>query len=278
MAHCLHLVVSGEATCTISKDEASLSCVIPCVQALKATLGNLEADAAVRKLPDAKKLTETLKTQLDSQFESAMLLDPRFKRLPKSLLGNADFSRLKESVITEVEYEMTEGHSAAASATTYPTTDEPVQSDSLFWGAMLTMAQESNSPTNSATFQMTASADIECYLSESFSVSLTSDPVATYWSNQATKNPELAHIALKYLTCPPTSVSSERLFSTAGDIAYLLNENYDSSPAHFRSIRIQIQIILKLLQIQIQILAPLLTSLACTVFGSGCRAPAAGRL
>uniref|UniRef100_A0A673N3M1 HAT C-terminal dimerisation domain-containing protein n=1 Tax=Sinocyclocheilus rhinocerous TaxID=307959 RepID=A0A673N3M1_9TELE len=207
-----------EATCTISKDEASLSCVIPCVQALKATLGNLEADAAVRKLPDAKKLTETLKTQLDSQFESAMLLDPRFKRLPKSLLGNADFSRLKESVITEVEYEMTEGHSAAASATTYPTTDEPVQSDSLFWGAMLTMAQESNSPTNSATFQMTASADIECYLSESFSVSLTSDPVATYWSNQATKNPELAHIALKYLTCPPTSVSSERLFSTAGDI------------------------------------------------------------
>lgn len=50
-----------EATGTISKDEASLSFVIPCVQALKATLGNLEADAAVRKLPDAEKLVLALK-------------------------------------------------------------------------------------------------------------------------------------------------------------------------------------------------------------------------
>lgn len=131
-----------EATGTISKDEASLSFVIPCVQALKATLGNLEADAAVRKLPDAEKLVLALKTQLDSRSESvfhdptgpylkAMFLDPRFKGLPKYLLSDADFNRLKESIITDVEDNMTEGHSAAASATTDPTTDEPVQSDSF---------------------------------------------------------------------------------------------------------------------------------------------------
>jgi len=65
---------------------------------------------------------------------------------------------------------------------------------------------------------MTSLKIVESYLAEDSTESLTSDPAVTFWSKMMQPQPALAHVAMKYLTCPPTSVSSERIFSTAGDI------------------------------------------------------------
>jgi len=43
------------------------------------------------------------------------------------------------------------------------------------------------------------------------------DPVQ-WWKDNKTIFPIMAEVARKYLTPPPSSVDSERLFSTAGDI------------------------------------------------------------
>ncbi|GAA6110435.1 zinc finger BED domain-containing protein 4-like isoform X1 [Tachysurus ichikawai] len=76
-----------EATCTVCEDVASLSSVIPCVQALKTALTNLKVDADVQALPEALKMVTTLRSQLDQHFQAvfddssghyfkATLLDP----------------------------------------------------------------------------------------------------------------------------------------------------------------------------------------------------------
>lgn len=48
-------------------------------------------------------------------------------------------------------------------------------------------------------------------------ISLESDPL-DWWKHNETKYPLLSNLAKKYLCIPATSVASERIFSTAGDI------------------------------------------------------------
>ena len=58
--------------------------------------------------------------------------------------------------------------------------------------------------------------ELVCYKSEG-NISLDSDPLAWWKSNQE-KYPILSKLAKTYLCIPATSVASERIFSTAGDV------------------------------------------------------------
>ena len=49
------------------------------------------------------------------------------------------------------------------------------------------------------------------------SVNLSSDPI-NWWKTNQNDFPRLAKLAKKYLSIPSTSVSSERIFSTAGNL------------------------------------------------------------
>lgn len=62
----------------------------------------------------------------------------------------------------------------------------------------------------------TAEKEIRQY-QEAPSLPLTDDPLI-WWKTQAPCYPQLAKLAQRYLCVPGTSVSSERIFSTAGDI------------------------------------------------------------
>ncbi|XP_041960023.1 zinc finger BED domain-containing protein 4-like isoform X2 [Alosa sapidissima] len=220
-----------EATRNAFEDSTSLSSVIPCVQALKASIGNLKTTAGVQALPEARKLATSLEALLVEQFQpvlqdptgpyfKATLLDPRFKMMPSSLLSESDFNRLKAEVVSEVEERL--GHlvgepddAAATSDLSTAAAEEDTVRKSLFWGAMQSMSQKSE---RSAKTHLSSSSIVENYLAECNTVSLSSDPLVTYWSRKMVTQPALAHVAVKYLTCPPTSVSSEQLFSTAGDV------------------------------------------------------------
>jgi len=218
-----------EATRTVCEEVASLSSVIPCVQALKTALTNLKVDADVQALPEALKMGTTLHSLLTQRFQAvfddssghyfkATLLDPRFKSLPMSLLSTSEFDKLKADVAAEVDAELqaddVSGVPEAASSSSVES--ETSGQKSLFWGAMHNLAKPK--PKSASFGAMTSLKIVESYLAVLSTESLTSDPAVTFWSKMMQPQPALAHVAIKYLTCPPTSVSSERIFSTAGDI------------------------------------------------------------
>ncbi|XP_029465572.1 zinc finger BED domain-containing protein 4-like [Rhinatrema bivittatum] len=57
---------------------------------------------------------------------------------------------------------------------------------------------------------------VRLYLAEPIEI-MTTDPLA-YWAHKAEVWPDLAKVAQHFLSCPPTSVLSERIFSIVGDI------------------------------------------------------------
>lgn len=71
------------------------------------------------------------------------------------------------------------------------------------------------------------SGDVEAYLADG-DISLTDDPVK-YWSGKLQCWPNLTRFALQHLSCPPTSVQSERVFSTAGNVVSPQRANLDPS-------------------------------------------------
>jgi len=51
----------------------------------------------------------------------------------------------------------------------------------------------------------------------------TDNPIS-WWKKHHSKFPNLKNLVLKYLSAPPSSVNSERLFSSAGNV-YVDNRN-----------------------------------------------------
>lgn len=92
------LLKKQHVTC---EDVTSLSSLIPCVQALKASLDKPLVHAEVQSLTEARKLATTLTTLSVECFQpvfddptgpyfNVTLLDPSFKNMPKSLLIESD--------------------------------------------------------------------------------------------------------------------------------------------------------------------------------------------
>lgn len=217
-----------EATRTVCQDDTSISSVIPCIQALRAALNELIANKDFSDLLETRKLVGSLQSHLEEHFQhvfetptncyfKATLLDPRFKIMPMALLSKLDFEGLKAAVAAEVEELLDQGAMPSAGETgsssgvmleSEGTSSKPT---SLFWGAMQSLTANSAA---SVSKTVTSSGLVEIYLAESSTQSLNSDPVISYWSAKMAQCPALARVAIKYLTCPPTSVSSERLLST----------------------------------------------------------------
>lgn len=223
-----------EATRTMCQDDTSISSVIPCIQALRAALKKLIANKDVSDLLETRELVGLLQSNLEEHFQrvfetptnsyfKATLLDPRFKIMPMALLSKLDFERLKAAVAVEVEELLEQDNIpsvceadevGSSSRVVLESEGTSSKTASLFWGAMQSLTTHSAA---SLSKTVTSSGLVETYLAESSTQALYSDPVISYWSAKMAQYPALAWVAIKYLACPPASVSSERLLSTGED-------------------------------------------------------------
>ncbi|XP_060767673.1 E3 SUMO-protein ligase ZBED1-like [Neoarius graeffei] len=144
----------------------------------------------------------------------ATAVDPRFKSLP--FLDGAVCDQVFKSLITEiVEHEQqNEGMQAGPSTEKEPPSSvSPPQKKtamSELFGDLYT--DEQHTKPLSLTIEM----EISLYRAAD-SLHVDADPFQ-WWKLNQFKFPHLSKHAQKYLCVPGTSVSSERVFSTAGDI------------------------------------------------------------
>uniref|UniRef100_A0A803T9E6 BED-type domain-containing protein n=1 Tax=Anolis carolinensis TaxID=28377 RepID=A0A803T9E6_ANOCA len=71
-------------------------------------------------------------------------------------------------------------------------------------------------PSTSASGENSAECSVNRYFEEPPEI-ISCDPLA-YWASRDHMWPDLSHVARQFLSCPPTSVQSERVFSLAGDV------------------------------------------------------------
>jgi hypothetical protein len=215
------LVVFEEATREASGDYASCAIVIPIINTLKLALSTDEEDHGIMGMKRA--MMKSLVDRYGSVEENplcaiATLLDPRFKLRVFSSAGSAAHARML--VTTECEQvllSISEKELTAAPAKRSRTESE--KSSSSLWNIfddMIERPSELNSSVSGDMSGYTAEVMVEMYLKEPIQ-DRHIDPLS-YWKEKQIVWNGLAVMACKYLSIPPSSASSERLFSSAGDI------------------------------------------------------------
>ncbi len=246
------LIPFEEVTRALSKHSASISEVIPLLHGLCSIIRSLHAgeesedesnqfmagdddqDATVGLGQDvaaesrerlgtaARKLAANLSKELKWRFEPifanstfllATLLDPRYKA--SCFPNNVDVEALKRTLLLRMEL-------CDPVATPARNTEETPATSST---SVLSFLQKKKSAIPMRTHL--PSGDVEAYLADG-DISLTDDPVK-YWSGKLQCWPNLTRFALQHLSCPPTSVQSERVFSTAGNVVSPQRANLDPS-------------------------------------------------
>ena len=150
-------------------------------------------------------------------YALATALDPRFKL---RVFASASASALVRQMLVE-EYEQLADSEHSSNppekqpkVATDSTESGENASTSLLWTYFDALVKEHNSDGPAST--PAVEAVVDAYLHEPVCVRKCSP--LDYWKQKQSLWPLLAAMARKYLSIPPSSVPSERLFSTAGEV------------------------------------------------------------
>ncbi|XP_077340549.1 zinc finger BED domain-containing protein 4-like [Lithobates pipiens] len=213
-----------EVTLDISKAEASISCIIPCIAVLKMVL---QAEGHTTR--GIQTLRETMWQSMERRFTKiedtkclvlATLLDPRYKAhvFASDTLSKAKTWLREENAIVSEQKRATsgdEGPEPKRTRTRAEEKEEPSPSGLLekmyanILGAHGTPAEESD--------EQLISEQLEKYLQEPLIDRRTGLPLE-WWKQNASRLCHLAPLARKFLCPPASSVPSERVFSEIGII------------------------------------------------------------
>ena len=208
-----------DATLDISSDQACVSVVIPLVAMLRGKMQTTPQDSGLLQMKAA------LRDAIDRRFAfasnapamlAATLLDPRFKDAyfseREKVVAEAEIVNFLQSVRTEDAAAASEPQSSQSSSSSAPsTTTGPARMSSSLWDDhdnMNTAAVSNDDDQQQSTLQLRS------YLSQPRVPRSTN--IYQYWN--CSQFPLVEVAARKYLSAPPTSVASEQLFSSAGQL------------------------------------------------------------
>uniref|UniRef100_A0A1A8EXC3 HAT C-terminal dimerisation domain-containing protein n=1 Tax=Nothobranchius korthausae TaxID=1143690 RepID=A0A1A8EXC3_9TELE len=175
--------------------------------------------ATVRDIKAA--IAEDLGKRYASEKETlhmASVVDPRFKGLP--FLSEAEtrdiYSRLLEAVVEEENVAEDAHINDSCASISQPPLKRPRTSCALVDLLGATFPSTSSDNTEPKSENELAAGEIQKYRGEA-PLPLTENPLS-WWKNHEQDYPQLSKIAKSLLCIPGTSVSAERVFSSAGDI------------------------------------------------------------
>ncbi len=195
-----------EITKSISTEQASASLIIPFIRALRKTLENHENDQGVQTMK--QHMLSALNRRFadvesNSSLVLATILDCRFK--DKFFSGSIEKLRARR-VLEEKVDRCTEQESEVREPS-------PKRQKTTVLKCFSDILEEAGVVDTDSTDK----SKVDKYLSEPL-VSFHKNNSFSWWNDNRNRFPHLANLARQYLSAPPTSVPSERLFSGAGEI------------------------------------------------------------
>ena len=158
-------------------------------------------------------------TYLQNKYEDAELkqllyiasfLDPRFKT---EYIPNDNVTAIKGRISLEGLQNATDNNSTTATSTTESAETSPPPAKKKTLGSILKKSREAQQPK---TPEEKLKAEMDSYLSAAV-LDSESNPL-DWWSVEHRNYPILAQLAKKYLCICASSVASEKLFSTSGNV------------------------------------------------------------
>ena len=200
-----------DITQSISSEASTTSIVIPFVRALRKHLesGNDDTDSGVRTMK--KEMLDSLNRRFENvetneSLAVATLLDPCFK--DKFFTGVTNRTNAKAILSTTLqEYE--NSHSKRNTSLEEPPSKRP---KTAVIKCLADILEEENELTSESSDSQQTLGN---YLSEPL-VPYQAGSAFTWWNENKKRYTQLSKLAQRYLSAPPTSVPSERLFSSAG--------------------------------------------------------------
>ena len=192
-----------EITRSISTEVASVSLIIPFIRAFRRTLENHDNDRGIRTMK-SEMLTSLNRRYGDVESNESLvlatLLDPRFK--DKFFSGAHEKTNAKELLDNKV---------AEITGTDETRVPSPKRPKPNLLKCFADILEEAGVEVD------TYNAVVDKYLAEPL-LSFHRENSYSWWAENKIRFPPLAKLAQRYLSAPPTSVPSERLFSCAGEI------------------------------------------------------------
>lgn len=206
-----------QLTKEISCNNSCFSMILPAVQAILLYLQKDVSDEGIKKT--ISELIASLLRRFSGFYENSIYavsagLDPRFKL---RFLNPVQQVQAKTDIMTATLLCQPTSSTATAQPSEFLRAAEEQlptkkQKKDDFWNSwdQLQPVEPQNSDQS-----VTIETEVNNYLAEPC-ISRDTDPLE-WWKINMTRFPSLCHAAKRYLSAPPTSVPSERLFSTAGD-------------------------------------------------------------
>ena len=192
-----------EITRSISTEVASVSLIIPFIRAFRRTLEDHNNDRGIRTMKS--EMLDSLNrryggAESNKALVLATMLDPRFK--DKFFSGVHERIKAKELLDKKV---------AEITSTDEPRVPSPKRPKTNLLKCFADILEEAGVEVD------TGNAVVDKYLAEPL-IPFHRGNSLSWWAENKIRFPALAKLSQRYLSAPPTSVPSERLFSGAGEI------------------------------------------------------------